>query len=400
MVETLDTSSILATVLQKIADPEFQQALEKSVGHSEGRHLEILRAHPLLLELARLVEDAKREVLEKLDYYIELVLESMRRNSVEPYLVHDAREAREVVGKIVGQGKIVVFSKSMVAEELGLYDYLRELGNEVWDTDTGELIVRLADSKPMHTIVPAVHMSREMIVKVLNKKLGSRLPLDATPEEIVSVIRGFLREKIARANVGVTGANAVAADTGSVVLVENESNIRLVSSLPPVHIIVASIEKLYPNLSTALAAAIVQAAWAGLYPPTYINIITGPSSTADIEMKRVYGAQGPTKVYFILVDNGRKSVAQHPVLREMLKCIKCGRCQWECPVWQHTANYWGGPVYGGPMGVGWTAITRSVREASMLSILCLGCGRCDEVCPVHVPLTRIIHWLKQEYMKS
>ena len=149
-----------------------------------------------------------------------------------------------------------------------------------------------------------------------------------------------------------------------------------------------------------MSLALVQAAWAGLYPPTYVNLISGPSSTADIQHKRVYGAQGPLELHLILVDNGRREAARHPVLWEQLRCVRCGRCQWECPVWQQAANKWGGPVYGGPMGMGWTAITHSLREAAELSLLCLGCGRCDVVCPVEIPLSRIIRWLKTKAHES
>jgi L-lactate dehydrogenase complex protein LldG len=398
MTEVITYRKALEVILKGLKDEEFQRGLQTSVGNAEGRHLKTLEAYPELRELAKMVEDAKQKVISNIDYYIDLAVESLKKINAEPYVVSDAAEAREVVGKIVGKGKIVIFSKSMVAEELGLQKHLEKLGNEVWETDTGEFLIRLAGTKPMHTTAPAIHLSRERIVKLLREKIGIKLPEDASHEEIVAAIRGFLREKMVKADVGITGANALAADTGSIVLVENESNIRLVTSLPPVHIAIVGIEKIYPSLTIALAAAIVQAAWAGLYPPTYLNVISGPSSTADIERKRVYGAHGPRKVHVILVDNGRRSAAKHSVLKGQLKCVKCGRCQWECPVWQQTANLWGGPVYGGPMGMGWTAITLGVREASELSMLCLNCGRCDQVCPVHVPLTSIIRWLKQQYM--
>jgi L-lactate dehydrogenase complex protein LldG len=237
-------------------------------------------------------------------------------------------------------------------------------------------------------------MSRYDAARLLREKLGIRIEGEPTPEKIVKAIRGFLREKIVKADVGITGANAIAADTGTIVLVENEGNIRLVSGIPPVHIVVTGVDKILPTLQHALAEAIVQAAWAGLYPPTYINVISGPSSTSDIERIRIYGAQGPRELHVVLIDNGRRAASKHPLLREQLKCIRCGRCQWECPVWQQVANVWGGPTYGGPMGVGWTAITVGIREASQLAMLCLGCKRCDEVCPVSVPLSKIIHWLK------
>ncbi|WP_048061793.1 lactate utilization protein B [Hyperthermus butylicus] len=381
-------------------DETFQRGLRTGVRNAEGRFLKILAEHPELEQLARMVEKAKKEVISKIDYYIDMAMKSLERVHARAYLVHTAEEARETVLRIVGSRKLVIFSKSMVAEELKLREALEEAGNEVWETDMGELLIQLSGGKPMHTTAPAIHMSRFEAAKLLSKKLGIRLSENPTPEEIVSAVRDILRDKFVRADVGISGGNALAADSGSIVLVENEGNIRLVTGLPPVHIAIMGVEKIVPTLQHALAAAIVQAAWAGLYPPTYINVISGPSSTSDIERKRVYGAHGPREVHVVLVDNGRVRAARHEVLSEQLKCIRCGRCQWECPVWQQTANVWGGPAYGGPMGIGWTAITLGVKEAAELSMLCLSCGRCDEVCPVRVPLSSIIRWLKRQYASS
>ncbi len=391
---------VLASILKALSDREFQESVERSATGAEERVPRILGENPWLEELAREVEKAKRAVVERLDYYIDVFMESLRRINARPYLAETVEEARETVGRIVGRGKLVVFSKSMVAEEIGLREYLEERGNEVWETDLGQLLVQLEKGKPMHTTAPAIHLSRERAAELVRKKLRVKLPKNPSPEEIVAAVRGFLREKFVKADVGVSGANALAADTGAVFLVENEGNIRLVTGLPPVHVVVAGVEKIVPSLLDAYKTVVVQAAYAGLYPPTYVNVIAGPSSTADIEHKRVYGAHGPLELHVVLVDNGRRRAAEHPVLREQLRCIRCGRCQWECPVWRHTANLWGGPVYGGPMGVNWTAITLGEESGAELAMLCLGCARCDEVCPVRIPLSRIIHYLKTRYARS
>lgn len=393
----LEYTEVLKEIYKALRDANFQKGLSRGVSNAEGRFLKILEAHPELRELAAFVEEGKRKVIENMDYYIDMAVKAIERMHGRAYVASSAVEAREIVLKIIGSGKLVVFSKSMVAEEIRLRRALQEAGNEVWETDTGELLIQLSDGKPMHTTAPAIHLSRYDAARLLREKLGLEVEGEPTPEKIVGKIREFLREKILKADVGVTGANAVAADTGTIVLVENEGNIRLVSGVPPVHIVVTGVDKILPTLQHALAEAIVQAAWAGLYPPTYINVISGPSSTSDIERVRIFGAQGPRELHVVFVDNGRRRAAEHPILREQLKCIRCGRCQWECPLWQQVANVWGGPVYGGPMGVGWTAITIGLKEAAALSMLCLGCGRCDEVCPVHVPLSRMIHWLKTVY---
>jgi len=175
-------------------------------------------------------------VIKNLDHYVEMTMKSVQRTGGKAYLANDAKEAREIVGKIVGTGKRVVLGKSMVAFEIGLRKYLQSLGNEVWETDLGELLLQLTDDNPSHIIGPAIHMTKERVAKVLREKIGADVSESSTHEELVAAARKFLREKFLTADVGITGANAVAADTGSIVLVENEGNIRLSSSVPPVHI--------------------------------------------------------------------------------------------------------------------------------------------------------------------
>ena len=389
----------LEEIRAALDDPGFQEGVRRASRSAEEKVARILAENPHLRRMAAEVRRAKEEALSRLDYYVEQAMRSLERAGGRAYLASTAEEAREIVGRIVGGGGVVVLSKSMVAEELGLREYLEGLGNEVWETDLGQLLIQLEGGKPMHSVAPAIHLTRERVARLLRERLGADIPADARPEDMVRWVRGFLRSKFQAATAGVSGANAVAADTGSIVLVENEGNIRLVTGLPPVHVAVAGVEKVVPTLADALKTAIVQAAYDGLYPPTYINVITGPSSTADIEHTRVRGAHGPLEVHLVLVDNGRRE-ALRTALRDQLRCIRCGRCQWECPVWQHTANKWGGPTYGGPMGVVWTAITRGVEEAAGLALLCLGCARCDVVCPVEIPISRLLHTLKREFHRA
>jgi len=368
----------------------------RAAENAEWKVPAILERHPGLEALAREVEEAKRRVLEDLDYYIDLAVRGVERQGGEAVVASTPGEARRIILDALQDARLVVFSKSMVAVELGLREALEEAGKEVWETDLGELLVQLEGGKPMHTTAPAIHLSRERAARLVREKLGIPLPPDPPPEEIVAAVRRFLREKFTSADAGVTGANAVAAEEGSIVLVENEGNIRLVSGLPPLHVAVTGVEKILPNLELAVKAAMVQAAYAGLYPPTYINVVSGPSSTADIEHRRVYGAHGPRRLLLVLVDNGRRRAAG-TWLAEQLRCVRCGRCQWACPVWRHTANEWGGRAYGGPMGVLWTAITEGVDRAAGLAMLCMGCARCDEVCPMRIPLSEMLRALKRLY---
>jgi L-lactate dehydrogenase complex protein LldG len=386
-------------IWEALLDEEFQEALRRASTISQVRVEELLAERGELVELCREVAGIKRRSIDILEELVERAYRSLEAVRAKPYLAGDAEEARRIIGGLVGSGKLVVMAKSMAAAEVGLRGYLESLGNEVWETDLGELLVQLEGSKPMHTITPAVHMTRYKAIKLISEKLGVKLEGDSV-EEAVKAVREFLRGKIVRADVGISGANALAADTGAIVLVENESNIRLVTSTPPIHIALVPVDKIVPTLLDAVKVAIVQAAYTGLYPPTYISIIAGPSSTADIERVRVYGAQGPRELHVVLLDNGRLKALKDPTLKEQLRCIRCGRCQYECPVWVHTANKWGGPAYGGPMGLVWTAITVDPVEAGKLSYLCLGCGRCDASCPVEIPLSTILRHLKSIASRS
>jgi len=390
---TFNSLQAFQEISDALSDEEFQEALRKASHISQVRVEELLAERRELVEVCREAVEAKRRSADTLGDLINVAYRSLESVKAKPYYAESAEEARKIIGGIVGSGKLVVMAKSMAAAEIELRGYLESLGNEVWETDLGELLVQLEGSRPMHTITPAVHMTRFKALKLISEKLGVKLRGDSI-EEAVGAVREFLRGKIVKADVGISGANALAADTGAIVLVENESNIRLVTSTPPIHIALVPVDKIVPTLLDAVKVSIVQAAYAGLYPPTYINIIAGPSSTADIERVRVYGAQGPRELHVVLIDNGRMKALKNPLLREHLRCIRCGRCQYECPVWVHTANKWGGPAYGGPMGLVWTAITVDPIEAGKLSYLCLGCGRCDASCPMEIPLSTIIRHLK------
>jgi len=386
-------------IAELLEDGEAQDALLRASEGAQRKVEAIIERFPGLAEMAKQLRSSKIRVLERLEEYVDQAIASIKAVGARAYVARTGAEALDIMGSIVGRGKIVVMSKSMVLEEVGARDFLLEMGNEVWETDLGQLLVSLEGGKPMHPVAPAVHMSRRRAIRVLNEKLGLGLREDCPVEEAVARVRALLREKFTSATHGITGANALAADTGSLVLVENEGNIRLVTGLPPVHIAVVPVDKILPTLRDALYQAIVQSAYAGLYPPTYLTVISGPSSTADIGHERVYGAHGPREMHVILLDNGRLEASRDSTVREQLLCVRCGRCLFECPVWVHTGNNWGGRVYGGPMGLVWTAITESEELAAALSYLCLQCGRCDEACPVDIPLSNLIRGLKSRYYK-
>jgi L-lactate dehydrogenase complex protein LldG len=369
-------------------------AVERAVRNNVPKVEGILKDHPYLLDLAAKVRDGKTEVLRNLDRYVEETIKAVERSGGRAYLASTSEDAREIVSKIVGSGKTVVLGKSMVAYEAGIRKHLISTGNDVWETDLGEFLIQLADEPPSHIIAPSLHMTKERAEEVM-RSVDPELK-GASHERIAGVARKFLREKFVKADVGITGANAVAADTGSVVLVENEGNIRMTTILPEVHVAVTGVEKILPNLELAMYEALVQAAFGGLYPPSYVNVSSGPSSTADIEMKRVRPAHGPKEFHLVLLDNGRKEAAKDPVLWQSLLCVRCGRCHLHCPVYRVLGVNWGIPPFTGPMGAMWSAVIYGDRRPAMM---CTHSGGCKEVCPMRIDIPRVLEELKARELK-
>ncbi|MEL9991737.1 MAG: lactate utilization protein B [Thermoproteus sp.] len=370
----------------------FQRAAEGALTRVEG----FLKGYSYVEELARKVREARLEVIKNFDYYIEATKKAVENLGGKAYLAETAEEARELVGKIVGSGKTVVMGKSNTALEIGLREYLQKLGNEVWETDLGEFIVQIGDDKPSNMIAPALHLGRGDVARLFKEKLG--IDVGDDPSALATAAGEFLRSKFIKADVGITGANAIAADTGAVVNVENEGNIRKATILPPVHIVVAGVEKIVPTLVDAVHQAIVQAAYHGLFPPTYLEISAGPSSTGDIELVRVRPAQGPREFHLVLVDNGRRAAAKDEVLREALLCIRCVRCGFVCPVYKAVGRDFGEPPYVGPVGVMWLAVTRGLRAAGPSAMMCAHAGNCREVCPMKINIPEIIRYIKTKYL--
>ncbi|MCI2415694.1 MAG: lactate utilization protein [Candidatus Aramenus sp.] len=368
----------------------WETAVERAINNNVPRVYKILREHPYILDLAKELREAKLKVLENLEYYVDKTLDSVKRAGGHGYLASSPEEAREIVEKIVGKGKTVVMGKSMVAYEAGIREFLIRQGNEVWETDLGEFLIQLANQPPSHIIAPAIHLTKEEVEKLLKQKIGG-VHEGSTHEELVTMVRQFLREKFVKADVGITGANAVASDTGTIALIENEGNIRFSSISPTVHIAITGVDKIVPTLADATKEVLVQSAFAGLYPPTYVNFTSGPSSTADIEMKRISPAHGPKEFHLILLDNGRIKASKDPVLREALLCIRCGRCHLHCPVYRALGVKWGDPPFTGPMGAMWSYVVYNDPKPAMY---CAHSGNCKEVCPMRINIPRVLEYIK------
>lgn len=374
-------------------DTNIRTALTRAVSSYRNTVAETLERFPRTPELAREVREIKCQSMANLDELLEQAMASVERNKGKAFYAKDRQAALEIALGIIGRNKTVVKGKSMLGEELHLREYLEDNGNEVWETDLGEFIQQLRKERPMHILAPSVHVPREQVAEVFSKFFGKEVPPDIAEE--VKVVREFMREKYFTADIGISGANVVAADTGAMVIIENEGNVRLATGAPPVHIVIVGIEKLVPTFQDAMKVAEVTWRYAQYGIPSYVNIVSGPSKTGDIEKVTTYGAHGPKEFYVIFVDNGRSDMAKQEKFSQALNCLRCGGCMYECPVFQVTAGHFG-HIYMGGIGTIWTAfVAGGMEKAAPMAYSCLRCGRCVERCPMSIEVPAMIGELRK-----
>jgi len=339
---------------------------------------------------ADLVE-RKTRAIDDLPALIERFIVEAEAVGAHVYRAADADEARRIVAGLcrAKKAKLVVKSKSMATEEIHLNEHLASQGVTVVETDLGEWILQLAGEKPSHLIAPAIHKTREEIATLFAKVVGH--PVDSDPAALVAVARAELRDSFLHADIGITGGNVLIAETGTLVLVTNEGNADLATSLPPVHIAIVGIEKIVPTLDDAVAVLKLLARSAtGQKLSTYTQFITGPSRSADIELTLQIGVHGPKEVHFVLIDNGRTAMREDPHLREALRCIKCGACSNVCPSYQVVGGHVFGHIYTGPIGLVVSPAHHGIDSVAYEQGMCMGCNACDTVCPVGIPLASLI----------
>ncbi len=313
-----------------------------------------------------------------------------------PRLVAQFRSAAEAAGAVVVEAgdaeaacayvadlcvrrsaRLVVKGKSMVGEEIELNPYLEARGLEVVETDLGEWIVQLARERPSHMVMPAIHKSRRQVGDLFSQALGRPVSREVIPEQ-VAVARDALRRKFLEADVGITGANALIAESGTVLLVTNEGNGRLVSTLPSVHVVLVGYEKLIASYADAVRQLRLLARSATAQPITsYTTFITGPDRPGK-------------ELHIVLVDNGRFAMRDDPELREALRCIRCGACANVCPPYQVVGGHVFGHIYTGAIGLVNTASHHGLEHAAGPQSLCVSCHACATVCPVAISLPRQI----------
>jgi len=363
-------------------------ALSRAIKSYRSNTNSALKKFPHTIKMAEEVREIKEKAIGEMGKLAQQACEAIEENKGKAYIAKTADEALKIITDLVGMGKLIVKGKSMTGEEIGLREHLEEQGNQVYETDLGEFIIQKMNSRPMHITSPAIHVPKEDVARLFSRITGEDIPPDIGV--LVATARKLLREKYFQADIGMSGANVVAADTGTLFLIENEGNIRLATGAPPVHIALVGMEKLVPTFGDACKVAEVTWRYANYTVPSYVSLVSGPSKTGDIEKVTTYGAHGPREFHVIFMDDGRTELAQHPILRQALYCLRCGACLYECPVFAVTAGYFGDKYFAGIGAVWAAAVSRDTERAAAVAYTCLTCGRCKIRCPVQIDTPEMI----------
>jgi L-lactate dehydrogenase complex protein LldG len=390
--------SVFSEYKKKIMDAahndRIRLALSRSIKTYRSNVNTALEKFPHSVQLAEEVREIKAKSILEMEKLVKQACEAIESNHGKTYIARTAEEALKIIGDLTGTGKLIVKGKSMTSEEIGLREYLEEKGNEVYETDLGEFIIQKLNTNPMHILSPAIHIPKEDVAKLFSKLVNEELPPDDIGK-MVEIARKLLREKFFEADIGMSGANVVAADTGTLFLIENEGNINLATGAPPVYIALVGMEKLVPTLDEAFKVAEVTWRYANYTVPSYVSLISGPSKTGDIEKAITYGAHGPREFHVVFLDDGRTKLAKNPVLRQALYCLRCGGCLYECPIFAVTAGNFGDKYFTG-VGAVWAAIiSDSIEKAASVAYTCLMCGRCKVRCPMEIDVPAMMVELRR-----
>ncbi len=372
--------------------------LQKAMGNVERGFIDKRVAAAANLPEFEALRDRAKEIkdhaLDHLDLYLESYEEKVQESGGRVHWAAGAQDARNIILDICkrANAKTVTKGKSMIAEEIAINEHLERNGIEPIETDLGEYIIQLRNEAPSHIIAPAVHVNKEEVeadFRRTHRHLPPGRNLD-DPTSLLSEARSVLREKFLAADVGITGANFLVAETGTSIIVTNEGNGDLTQTLPRVHIVIASIEKIVPTLEDVSQILRVLARSAtGQDMSVYTTFSTGPRRAEDPD--------GPEEYHVVLLDNGRSDMLGSE-FQDMLRCIRCGACMNHCPVYHAVGGHSYGWVYPGPMGAVLTPTLIGVEKGGHLPNASTFCGRCESVCPMRIPLPKMMrHWREKEF---
>jgi L-lactate dehydrogenase complex protein LldF len=369
-----------------LADGESRAILDKAIFHIDALRQRSVDAMPDFTERRARAVAVRENTLDRLPDLLETLEASVTAAGGHVHYAADASQAARLITDVLTArgARLVVKSKSMVSEEIGLNDALAAAGIEAVETDLGEYIIQLLGQKPSHIIAPALHVSKEQVSKLFAEKFG-RTSTDIP--EMTRIARDSLRAKFLAADAGITGANIVVAQTGTVMVLENEGNIRLTGSCPPVHIALMTLEKVVGSLADAAAVLdILPPAATGQTLPVHLSLFTGARRDGERD--------GPEEMHLVILDNGRSAILGDPVLRSILKCIRCGACLNVCPVYQSVGGHAYGAVYPGPMGSILSSVLTGATGDARQPFACTHCRACAEACPVGIDHPALLQELR------
>jgi L-lactate dehydrogenase complex protein LldF len=382
-------------IKQTVADSRLQLAIYTATGRLMRHRAESVQVDmlPEFQELRTRANELKRHAIENLDYYLEQFEANVNARGGKVIFCEDAKQVADFVLGLAKERKarLIVKSKSMTTEEIDLNERLEHHQLEAVETDLGEYILQLAHERPYHIVAPALHKTRYQVAEILTEKLG--VENEVVIEKQTKIARTVLREKFLAADIGVTGANFLVADSGAVVLIENEGNARLSTSAPKIHIAVAGIEKVIPRAQDLVVfLKLLGRSATGQALSVYTSFLSGPRRGDEID--------GPDEFYVVLLDNGRTKLLSDPDKRQSLFCIRCGACLNHCPVYRKIGGHNYPWIYSGPIGAIITPQFHGVERDSWLPFASSLCGACAEVCPVKIDIPKILLELRAEVVAA
>ncbi len=371
-----------------MADPVFQGAVGRAVHLFRGNRARVLAELPQWEEWREQARAIKAHTLAHLDYYLDLLDRRIRAAGGQVHWAAEAAEARAIILDLARRHNVrrVAKSKSSVTSEIALNPALEATGIDVTETDLGEFIVQLAGEEPSHFVVPAIHKDIAQVAALFSQHLD--LPPSDDPAVLTEAARLHLRRKFLEAEMGISGVNFAVAESGTIVLFENEGNARMVTTLPRLHVAVMGIEKVVPRLADlAVMLRVLPLSAVGAWTAEYISLITGPARRGE--------ADGPAEFHLVILDNGRSRILADREMREALQCIRCAACLNVCPVYEHAGGYAYGSIYSGPIGAVLTPLFQGTAVAGTLPFASSLCGACAEVCPVKIDIPRLLVTLRR-----
>jgi L-lactate dehydrogenase complex protein LldF len=380
---------------QTLADANLQLAIYTATGRLKDKRIEAVAPDTLpdYQELRAHAHELKKHTIENLDYYLEEFERNVEAHGGKVIFCKDATEVADFVLSLAKEkdARLIVKSKSMTTEEVDLNERLEHHGLESVETDLGEYILQLAHERPYHIVAPALHKTRYEVAEIFEKAL--HVPNEVVIEKQTAIARSVLREKFLEADIGISGANFLVADSGAVVVVENEGNARLTTTAPKIHIAVAGIEKLIPRAQDVPTFLKLLGRSATGQPLTvYSSFLSGPRRPGEVD--------GPEEFYVVLVDNGRTKLLPDRGKRQSLYCIRCGACLNTCPVYRKIGGHSFPWVYSGPIGAIITPQFMGVSHEPGLPFASSLCGACGEVCPVKIDIPKVLLDLRSDVKKA